>query len=163
MSVHIAGQATYTFADFRSAAFWGRVSWRWLIYFGLLAAVFGYDAWITGIEDVEDVLRLLRVPVILLVMAIVAFFVMLGFVSRRMTADQRHISYEIDDAHIKFTDGTGVITSFPWQRVRAWREHRSGIAIFLKPMGACWLIKRAFSATDLESFRVLARSMVRKS
>jgi hypothetical protein len=162
MTFPITGQATYSFADLRSAAFWGRARWTWLIYVGALAAVFGYDAWITGIEDVEDLLRIFLVPLILLPLAIVAFFVMLGFVSWRMGADQRRITYEIDDAQIKFSDGTGATTSFPWQRVKAWREHGSGIAIFLKPMGACWLIKRAFAAADLEALRALARSMVAK-
>ena len=162
MSARVTGEATYTVADMLSAAYFGRVRWL-LACFAMFGLTMGYQAWIDGIEDVEDLIEIIRLPLIILAVGAVLFAVFLWWVLRRLSMDQRRVAYEIDDINLQFRNGAGVMAVYPWSGVKGCKEHRSGIALFLKPMGSGWLIKRAFTKGDLQALRALARSHLGKA
>ena len=66
------------------------------------------------------------------------------------------MSHEMDSDRILLRDGTGTMIDIPWSQVRRVTETRSGLSIAMRPAGARWLCKRAFTAGAIESLRRLA-------
>jgi YcxB-like protein len=75
---------------------------------------------------------------------------------RRLSNAQKELSYEIDSDRILVRDGTGTVIGIPWSQVRRVTEAKSGFSIAIRPAGARWLCKRAFTADAIESLRRLA-------
>jgi hypothetical protein len=157
MSVHLTGSAAYSFGDLCAAAFWGRsATARWVFVAAILLLTL-YHVLINDFDDWDDVLYALMLPLMLLGIGAVALLLVLWTIYRRMSRDHRLMTYDIDGERLVFGDGVGGSTTLPWQRLETCHEHGSGFALFLKPAGAAWLIKRAFPEADLEAFRGLAR------
>jgi YcxB-like protein len=82
---------------------------------------------------------------------------------RRLSKDQRLMSYDIDADRIAIRDATGTAVIVPWKVVRRVVESRSGFAVRLMPTGTRWLPKRAFAADAIPRFRKLVeRRMVER-
>jgi hypothetical protein len=75
---------------------------------------------------------------------------------RRLSNEQKRISYEINSERILVRDGTGALLSSPWSVVRRMTETKSGFSLVMRPAGARWLCKRAFTADAIEALRKLA-------
>jgi YcxB-like protein len=163
MTFHLTGSATYSFGDIWAAAIWGRSpSVRWAYPAGAILLTI-YYVLSNRPEDWDDVLYSLMLPAILLVIGVIALMLGLMVVYWRMGRDHRTVSYDIDEERLLFGHGPGGSTVLPWQQLRSCHEHRGGFVLFLKPMGAVWLIKRAFSAADNDAFRKLALARLGKA
>jgi hypothetical protein len=77
---------------------------------------------------------------------------------RRLSNAQKQLSYEINLERILVRDGTGSMVSIPWSVVRRVTETKSGFSIRVRPLGARWLCKQAFTTDAIESLRRLARA-----
>jgi hypothetical protein len=88
---------------------------------------------------------------------------MVAIANFRTSADQRRISYELNDAGVVTRDGMGASLSCPWTNVRRARETSRAFRLSLKPMGSRYIPARAFAPTDLPVLRTLLREKLGNS
>ena len=74
---------------------------------------------------------------------------------RRLSKEQRLVTYEISPDQITIRDATGAAIIVPWKVVRRVVESRSGFAIRMMPAGTRWIPKRAFAAETIPCFHEL--------
>ena len=77
---------------------------------------------------------------------------------RRLSIEQRLVSYEISRDQITIRDATGTANILPWKIVRRVVESRSGFALKLVPAGTRWIPKRAFAAEAMPHLHRLIES-----
>jgi hypothetical protein len=77
---------------------------------------------------------------------------------RRLSKEQRLVSYEIGPDQLTIRDATGSAVILPWKVVRRVVESRSGFAIRLMPAGTRWIPKRAFTAEAIPFLHELIES-----
>jgi YcxB-like protein len=76
----------------------------------------------------------------------------------RMSASQKDLTYTINAENIAIHDATGAVIVAPWSVVRSCIETSSGFIFYLRPAGARWLTKRAFTTDDVSALRSLTKS-----
>jgi hypothetical protein len=76
----------------------------------------------------------------------------------RLGNSQKELTYTVDAENIATRDATGAVISVPWSLVRSCVESKSGFAFSVRPAAARWLVKRAFTAADVETLRKLIKS-----
>jgi hypothetical protein len=81
---------------------------------------------------------------------------------RRLSSEQRLVTYEINADQITTRDATGAAIIIPWRVVRRVAERRSGFAINVMPTGTRWIPKRAFAANQIPLFHELIERKLRE-
>jgi hypothetical protein len=82
---------------------------------------------------------------------------------RRLSDAQKQLSYEIDAEQIRVRDSAGSALVFPWEVVRSITETNSGFSLAMRPAGARWLPRRAFTPEAISSLRGLARAKLERN
>ncbi|MBN9087373.1 MAG: hypothetical protein J0J01_10740 [Reyranella sp.] len=155
MTDSVAGRTVLTLRDMVSATLWSKNRVLLLIYLGVAVAAVGYSL----LFDPPGA----GLVTIMIVVAMTVGFVALmlaatSFLFWRLSERQREMHYVVDRTAVTLRDATGAAVVLPWRQVKVCREHGSGFALFARPWGARWLVKRAFAASDVQAFRELARS-----
>jgi len=91
-----------------------------------------------------------------LALAIASWQAMIAVGVRRMSPQQRDVTYELDGERVVLRDAAGNSVSSPWTEVRTCRERPAGFVLAIGP-GARWLPKRAFAPEVLPALRALIR------
>jgi len=73
----------------------------------------------------------------------------------RLSEAQKQVRYEINREQIVMRDDVGASVVVPWAMTQSAIETKSGFAVRLRPTGARWLPKRAFSPDAIEALRQL--------
>lgn len=89
--------------------------------------------------------------------------IVVTFSFRRLSSEQKQITYKIDAKGIAMRDLTGAATAIPWTIVRRVIESRAGFAVAVKPAGLRWLPKRAFTEEALAGLRATFRQTLGKA
>jgi YcxB-like protein len=160
MSDRITGRVALRLGDVYRSAYFGRPLFVRLAYWALPVASLGLLAlfhFVVGFEDAEESFTL---PLVAILVGVVAWLGLLAFLFARISPQQRQISYDIDRQQVAVRDASGAAVIRPWSQIKSCREHDEGFALFLRPAGSHWLIKRAFGPAELDALRRLVRSVL---
>jgi YcxB-like protein len=97
---------------------------------------------------------------IVLLASPVVRLVMLIFSYRRLGEEQKRVSYLIDSEEIRMQDDSGATITIPWRLAKRCIEMKAGFSIAMRPGGARWLPKRAFTPDSVKVLRDLIRTRV---
>ena len=76
----------------------------------------------------------------------------------RLGSPQKELTYLVDAENIVTRDATGAEITVPWSVLRRCIESKSGFIFAVRPTGARWLVKRAFTPEDVGALRRLIRA-----
>jgi nitrate reductase NapE component len=150
----ITGHLQLGFSD-QLVGFWGQSLWTRVAAIAMvgcfgLVLMFEIVNWLAD-SDASSV-ELLA----FLALAILSWPAMIAVGVRRMSPQQRDVTYELDGERVVLRDAAGNSVSSPWTEVRTCRERPAGFVLTVGP-GARWLPKRAFAPEVLPALRALIR------
>lgn len=163
MSDRIMGRTTLTLGDLYRSAYFASSLFVRTIYVGILVLSLVWLAVINIWVERDSITTTHLTPVIVPVIVLIVWLAMIAGVFRRLSVQQLNISYDIDHERISVQDAAGTLIVRPWSQIRACREHSAGFTLRLPPLGAYWLVKRAFGTAELDALRALAQSVVGKT
>jgi hypothetical protein len=157
----ITGATTLTATDQLRAFWWGAGRLVRLMF--ILAALMVLVLLVVTLGTLEDDSESWTTPLLALIALLIIWPAMVLWGFRRMSPEQRQLSYEIDRRHVATRDATGAVSAIPWSVIRRFTERRRGFAIALKPAGLRWIPTRAFTPQAIEDLRTLARAKLGKA
>jgi hypothetical protein len=149
----ITGRTVLTTIDHLRAVFWSAP--RFFRLFG--AATFAALAFALlrlGLGESSFWSFYLFATPLIATLAVPAWLLLLHW---RLSGSQKDLTYTVDAENIAIRDATGAVISAPWSVVRSSIESNSGLIFYLRPTGARWLAKRAFTTDDVGALRSLIR------
>lgn len=157
----ITGHATLTAMDQFRAFWWG--GGRFVRIAGVLALIgLALLLVLLGFAS-EDDTETLATPLLMLIVFVVMWPIIILWGHRRMSSEQREISYEIDRQQVAWRDATGALFALPWSVLRHVAERKSGFVFAVRPAGARWIPRRAFTPKAAAALRRLARAKLGKA
>jgi len=151
----ITGQTNVSFADYCRALAGHSLVARLLAGSMILMFVYFLAGALTSLfsDDLEDILGSWAY----LVLVLVVWFGPLVWSYRRLSPQQRQITYEIDSERVVMRDAIGNAVIFPWAEARSCREVSEGFSLRMT-VGRRWISKHAFGPEALRELRTEIRA-----
>lgn len=158
----ITGRVTLGLRDFYAATWSCYARARWAYAIGFVGVV-AYALWIDDAYDLDTLKSSIAVALVVFVLSVAVWFALLAFLFARISLQQKQVDYEIDHERILVRDASGTTIIRPWTQVIVCQEHKTGFTLRIRPLGSHWLVKHAFSPTELQALRALINSILGNS